>query len=200
MIAHLKVTLSYSSSGSVVIDVSGVGYEVSIPLSTYYGLPEIGSKVDLMTHTFVRDDAIKIFGFLTYDEKELFQLLIGVSGIGPKLACNIISGTSVDGFFAAISSEDLATIQSIPGIGKKTAQRVILELKDKVAKLELSHKGVSKAGKEGGFREDAISALLNLGYRQPQANEAITKATESLGDDAGLQDILKEALRIVSEK
>lgn len=200
MIAHVNGKLIHKTTESVVIDVSGVGYEVIIPLSTYYLLPELNEPLALKVHTNVREDAIQLFGFLTNEEKEAFQLLISVSGVGPKLARNILSGITVDELVSAISASDKVRLSAIPGIGAKSAERLILELKDKVRKIAKAEKAPKEEDVDS-LSGDVISALDNLGYKTQQSTEAVKKAKTHLhGKSSGFEDLFKEALKILSKK
>lgn len=202
MIAFISGKLIYKTTESVVIDVGGVGYEVFIPLSTFYTLPELGEPASLKVYTHVREDAIQLYGFLTQDERDVFQLLISVSGVGPKLARNILSGIAVGDLVAAIGSADNKKLSSIPGIGGKSAERLILELRDKIKAIAL--KGVPEhkvtAGDSDPLSNDVASALENLGYKPVQAEEAVKKAKAALPDGASFEAFLKEALKHLSKR
>lgn len=202
MIASLSGRLIHKGTESVIVDAGGVGYELYIPLSTFYALPEEGAPVRLCVHTCLREDAIHLFGFLTQEEKEVFLLLIGVSGVGPKLARNILSGIAVSDLVGAIASSDKAKLSSIPGIGPKSAERLILELKDKAAALAIA-RGAERpaaASAEGPFFGDVVSALENLGYKTAQAEEAVRKGKAALPEGFGFEELLKESLKCVSRK
>ncbi len=180
MIAWLSGILRHKSVDSLIIDVGGVGYAVTVPLSTYGRLPEAGESVSLHVHTQLREDSLSLFGFSTQFEKEVFQLLMGVSGIGPKLALAVLSGLSLDDLLLAIQGSDDSRLCSIPGIGKKTAARLCLELKDKVRHLAPQPRlaaGMSRT--PSGSVEDAISALVNLGYKRPQAEETVKRILQT---------------------
>lgn len=202
MIAFINGILIHKSTDSVIVDVGGVGYEVFIPMSTFMSLPDLGEKVALKVHTHHKEDAINLYGFLTAGEKELFCMLIGVSGVGPKLARNILSGISVVDLASAIGSSDKARLSKIPGVGAKSAERLILELKDKVVNLT----AVSGAPQSAGAEEkdpviiDATSALENLGYKTPLAAEAVKKAKADLGDGFGFEELFKESLKLLSKR
>jgi Holliday junction DNA helicase RuvA len=200
MIAHIKGLLQKKSTNAVIIDNGGIGYEVITPLSTFYTLPEEGNEVSLHIYTHVREDAFILFGFTTELEKKIFKLLISVSGIGPKLAINILSGIGPEELLEAISSGDVAKLQSIPGVGKKTAERMALELKDKAMKVrddtELSATmATTRADK--GILNDAISALLNLGYPSKSANSAVERVYSTM-KEVTLEGVIKEALRLLA--
>ncbi len=198
MIAHVSGRLLHKSTESVVVDVGGVGYEVFIPLSTFYKLPELNGPISLKVHTHVREDAIQLYGFLTLEEKEAFQLLIGVSGVGPKLARNILSGIPVSDLISAIGSSDKARLCSIPGIGAKSAERLILELKDKVKNLPKADSKTEPS--KDSLSNDVVSALDNLGYKSSQAEEAVKKAKEKIGSPFEFEELFKEALKLLAKK
>ncbi len=202
MIAHLSGTLLAKNATSVILDVSGVGYEVTIPLSTFYDLEEAGSSVQLRIYTHVREDALQLYGFKTARERELFARLISVSGVGPKLAITLLSGMSADEMIASIRTNNLARLVLIPGIGRKTAERLVIEMRDKVASLsspELEDElgaqtGVPASMSEDAIRSDALSALLNLGYQRGPAEKAIGAAM-SEGENMTVESILRSTLR-----
>ncbi|HAO93369.1 MAG: Holliday junction DNA helicase RuvA [Deltaproteobacteria bacterium GWC2_56_8] len=199
MIAYIKGALKFKTTESAIVDVNGVGYELFIPLSTFCNLPDEGGLVDLYVHTQLKEDAIQLYGFLTPEEKAAFQLLISVTGVGPKLARNILSGIPVADLVNAIGSSDKARLSTIPGIGAKSAERLILELKDKVKNL--SKTGVKEAEPrlKDTLSNDIISALENLGYKVAQAEEAVRKA-RALLPQSPFEAIFKEALKFLSRK
>jgi len=179
MIAHLKGTILEKHPNQVVLDAGGVGYDVQIPVSTYTALPDAGAPFALRIHTHVREDAIQLFGFATPEEKIVFERLISVSGIGPKLAVTVLSGLATPELIAAIRTGDVQRLVRIPGVGKKTAERMVLELKDKLIAVEASSKGGQPADATSllsPLERDVLSALLNLGCSRPAAEEAISKA------------------------
>ena len=181
-----------------MVDVSGVGYDVLVPLSTFYTLGEPGADVALRIHTHVREDALTLYGFATTLEQELFERLIGVSGIGPKLALSVLSGIEPLELVRAIERGDLARLTAIPGVGKKTSERLVLELKDRLPRAQLAAAvGGLTAPEEPVLRDDVLSALLNLGYHRPLAERAVDAATKTFGatSDAGFERTLKQALR-----
>jgi len=198
MPGHLSGTIIRKTTEAVVLDVGGVGYELAIPLSTYARLPDEDERVDLQVHTTLRDDSIKLYGFLTPGEKGLFRLFITVSGIGPKLARNILSGLSVEDLVKAISNEDKAKLRAIPGVGKKATERIIIDLRDKVFALDVPHTrgNIPKSA----VADEVVSALLNLGYKASPAGEAVEMALERLGPELAFQDLLKESLREISKR
>jgi Holliday junction DNA helicase RuvA len=173
MIASLTGRLRRKATDHLVIDVSGVGYQVQTPLSTYYHLPEVGEEVTLHIHTHVREDALALFGFLDEMEKDLFLLLMGVSGIGPRLALAVLSSLSVEDLSCAIETADDSKLCTIPGIGRKTAARMVLELKDKMRRLSFAVPQDGKPAAKTEKIEDAVSALVNLGYKKTLAEEAL---------------------------
>jgi Holliday junction DNA helicase RuvA len=202
MIATLSGRLAHKFSDSVIIDVNGVGYEVAIPLSTLCALPSVGSNVLLNVHTALKEDAIELYGFLTAEEKELFKLLISVTNVGPKLARNILSGISVADFIKAVMDNNLALLTAVPGIGKKTAERLVLELREKALKLSASIKeGKGAVSNEfTGAEDDVVSALVNLGYREAVAREAVKNASKGESVKADFEALLKESLKAVSSR
>jgi Holliday junction DNA helicase RuvA len=200
MIAHLSGTLLAKAPQSVIIDIGGIGYEVTVPLSTFYTLPEKHGKVSLHIYTHVREDALMLFGFYTPLEKEIFTMLISVSGIGPKLATNILSGIGPEELLAAMARGDTARMQSIPGIGKKMSERIALELRDKAMKLKGTLEPLASQvllPEEKGMLDDAASALVNLGYSAKSARDAVEKARTRL-ETFNLQSLIKEALRVLA--
>ncbi len=205
MIAHLSGTLFSKQATSVILDVGGVGYEVTIPLSTFYDLEDSGSKVELRIYTHVREDTLQLFGFKTVRERDLFLKIISVSGIGPKLGITLLSGMSADELIAAIRNNDLARLTGIPGIGRKTAERLVIELREKVEALttaqleeELSTRATgSGEPTQDSIRADALSALINLGYQRSSAEKALDSAlTES--DELSVESVLRRVFKKLS--
>lgn len=196
MIALLTGTIAHKSPDHIILDVNGVGYRVQIPFSTYYELPEVG-MVSLHIHTSVREDAIQLYGFRTRLEKSFFQMLIGVSGVGPKLARDILSNIQPAPLAQALMQGDIQKLSTIPGIGKKTAERLILELKEKVYKLDLSSAPAAEPRQipAEDIVDDVVSALLNLGYKEPQVRKAIGGLNAAPG--VTLEDLLKQALKVL---
>jgi len=197
MIAMLTGTIAHKSPDHIVLDVHGVGYRVQIPFSTYYELPEEGGAATLQIHTSVREDAILLYGFRTRLEKSFFQLLISVSGVGPKLARDILSNIQPAPLAQALMQSDIQKLSSIPGIGKKTAERLILELKEKIGKLDMSLAPAAKPRNIPGedMVEDVVSALLNLGYKEPQVRKVLGSLDAS--STVSLEDLLKQALKVL---
>jgi Holliday junction DNA helicase RuvA len=194
VIAHLRGTILEKHPNRVVVDVGGVGYDVAVPLSTFYGLSDVGASVSLRVHTHVREDAIALFGFATALELELFERLIGISGIGPKVGLAVLSGIEPGEFIGAIERGDLARLTAIPGVGKKTSERIVLELKDRLPKTA-GAAAASVAADVPVLRDDLLSALINLGYHRPLAEKAVDAAVKAAGRDASFERTLKQALR-----
>jgi Holliday junction DNA helicase RuvA len=196
VIAHLRGRVLEKHPNRLVVDVQGVGYDVFVPLSTFYGLGEAGADIALRIHTHVREDALVLYGFATLLEQELFERLIGVSGIGPKLALAVLSGIEPAGLMRAIERGDVARLTAIPGVGKKTSERIVLELKDR-----LPHAPTAATAAAGdapsdapAVRDDVVSALVNLGYHRPLAEKAVASAIKA-EPDGGFERTLKQALR-----
>src|ERR1700756_300928 len=195
MIAHLRGRLFAKQPGRAIVEAGGVGYEVIISIPTFSALPKEGTEVSLHIHTQVREDILALYGFLDLDEKRLFERLITVTGVGPKLAITILSGLSPERTVAAIRAQDHATLTHIPGVGKKLAERLVVELKDKLEDMAAAPVAVTSAGPAA---EDVLSALTNLGYQRPAAQKAIEGAIEkdkSLGQDFDL--LFRAALKII---
>ena len=198
MIGFLRGRVIDKQPQRIVVDVQGVGYELSVPLSTYYEVGDEGSEVALRVHTHVREDALQLFGFLTALEQELFQKLIAVSGIGPKLALAVLSGIEARELVGAIQRADVARLTRTPGVGKKTAERIVLELKDRLAHLAaLPAAGAAPASPADRLQDDVISALLNLGYQRNAAEKAaaVVKGRGDLSFESALKDALRELMR-----
>ena len=196
MIAQIHGTLAQKIPGEVIVDVGGVGYQIFIPLNVFYRLPDINAPVSLQVYTHVREDALQLFGFHDVAEKHLFLLLIGVSGIGPKLAINILSGISAEDLARALRESDQVRLIAIPGVGRKLAERMIVELKDKLATLPPAGSESEKPAGDSQLMLDAVSALVNLGYKRPDAEKAVREVVKK-GDDS-LEGVLKESLRLLS--
>jgi len=200
MIAHLQGVVLVKHVEHVVIDVHGVGYQVFIPLSTYYMLPDAGERVTLVTTMYVREDALRLYGFVTPAEQTLFELLTSVSSIGPRLALNMLSSLAPSDLQSAIAGADILKLQKIPGIGRKTAERVVLELKEKVALLDIRGAGqpATAATADEQLLEDVVSALLNLGYKRGEAEKAIHTVQATQDGVPKLEVLLKDALRMLA--
>lgn len=197
MIASLTGRLAFKAPANLILDVQGVGYEVFIPLSTYYGLPNLGDSISLSVHTHVREDAIQLFGFLTSREKEAFVLLTSVSGVGPKLGMSVLSALPVSDLVSSIQSGDVEKLTTVPGIGNKSASRLVLELKDKVGKLYPGLVPASDSPSQGqdAMFDDALSALVNLGYRPQDAKDALKQVKKSNAESIVLKDMIRESLK-----
>lgn len=195
MISLLRGIIAEKSIGKIVIDVHGVGYGVTVPLSTYYRLPDAGRETELKIYTHVKEDSIELVGFLTEDEKRIFTLLLGVSGVGPKGATNILSNISPQELVSSISSGDL-TRRKIPGVGPKLASRLITELKDKISSIRL----LQKYRHNNGNLDDVISALLNLGYTKSEIDEQIIKIEEVAGKARDIEIALRESLKVMRKE
>ena len=201
MIALLSGKIAYKGISHLVVETQGVGYRVFIPLTTFYELPEAGQTITLHIHTSVKEDAIHLFGFYTREERELFQMMISVSGIGPKVAMNILSGISSAELLEAISGGHLAKLITIPGIGRKMAERLILELKDKAIKKMAADRipaADAKRKLSESIREDVLSALVNLGYKANAARDAVDKVARDAQEEPAMDQLLKKALKILA--
>ena len=192
MIARLKGTLVEKSPSRIVLDVGGVGYDVLVPLSTFYGLGEAGTTVALRVHTHVREDVIALFGFATALEQDLFERLIAISGIGPKLALAVLSGIDPLDLVRAIRAQDVARLTRIPGVGKKTAERIGLELKDRLPQTGGAAEAIVPEGDDR--RADLLSALTNLGYKGAVAEKSVDAALKR-APDAPFENLLRDILR-----
>ncbi|HPK54849.1 MAG TPA: Holliday junction branch migration protein RuvA [Smithellaceae bacterium] len=201
MIALITGKIAYKGISSIVVETTGVGYRVFIPLSTFYALPEAGAQVTLHVHTHVKQDAINLFGFYTVQERDLFQLMISVSGIGPKIAMNIISGIAAGDLLQAISCSDVGRLTGVPGVGKKMAERLILELREKVVKkMTMEQIPANDDQQRSGelLKEDVISALVNLGYKSNTAKDALDKVVHAAKENLTLDQLLKKTLKILA--
>jgi Holliday junction DNA helicase RuvA len=197
MIAHLSGTLLEKHPNLAIVDVHGVGYEVMIPVSAFSSLPERGQPVRLFIHTHVREDALSLFGFLTAGDKALFEKLITVSGIGPKLAITALSGLQSDDLVAAIRSGAIEQLVRIPGVGKKTAERMVLELRDKLDLIGAPGRAAaSPKSSFGATEEDVISALMNFGANRASAEAAVNKA-RSTSESNDFDELFRRALKLV---
>lgn len=195
MIALLSGRIAEKVPSRVIVDINGVGYDVLVPLSTYYGLGDAGAPVSLRVHTHVREDIIALYGFATPLEQDLFERLIAISGVGPKLALAVLSGIEPEELIRAIRTQDVARLTKIPGVGRKTAERIGLELKDRLPPvLETPGQAVAGAPPDDQRRSDLISALLNLGYQQAVAARAVDRTMKAL-PEAPFEQALRQALR-----
>lgn len=195
MIALLSGKIAHKSPDYIILDVNGVGYRVQIPFSTYYELPEVGGSVSLNIHTHVKEDAISLYGFRSLSEKHFFQLLLSVSGIGPKLAKDILSNIQVDDLAQAILQGNLNRLSTIPGIGRKTAERLVLELREKVGKLDIlpPARGEAIPVLSSGIIDDVASALVNLGYKEGIVKKVLAEL--NIPAEAAMETVLKQALK-----
>jgi Holliday junction DNA helicase RuvA len=200
MIAFLRGRILEKQPNRIAVDVQGVGYDVHVPLSTYYDIGDEGTEVLLRVYTHVREDALQLYGFRTDLERQMFERLIAVSGIGPKLAVAVLSGLETRDLVTAVQRSDVARLTTIPGVGKKTAERIVLELKDKLAQIAAPQAADAPAASSAGdrLRTDLLSALQNLGYHRPQAEKAVDKVVTDAPDaafDAALRGALRELMR-----
>lgn len=200
MIGYLNGKLVQKSPTHALLDINGVGYEINIPLSTYDKIGNVGSLVKVHTYLHVREDQQKLYGFATEEEREVFEMLISVSGVGPKVALTILSGSSVEELKSAVCGGEIEMLVAIPGIGKKTAERVALELKEKIRTIPSLAVKTERIGKpkEQLLAGDALSALVSLGYKHSVAREAIRKALSGISkDDLPVEELIREALKFV---
>ena len=197
MIAALTGRLAAKTPSHVTLEVQGVGYEVFIPLSTFYALPSLNESTSLQIHTHLREDALQLFGFLTLLEKDTFVLLNGISGIGPKLALSVLSTLSIPDLVSAVTAGDVDKLASVPGIGKKSAGRIALELKDKVERLHPTAVRTPEPppGRTDRLQDDALSALVNLGYRAADVRDALKRLARARPEPTSLQDMIRDALK-----
>ena len=203
MIAYLSGKLLEKQANTAIVDVGGVGYEVSIPLSTFYDLGDVGSDVQLRIYTHVREDAIQLFGFKTNRERELYLRLISVQGIGAKSGIGMLSGMSADELILALRTEDIAKLSTIPGVGRKTAERMVIELRDKVGDVLVEGTSALDTATTGSVPvddvfEDALSALVNLGYQRNAAEKALQIAAKEV-TDATVQKLLRRSLQVLAK-
>jgi Holliday junction DNA helicase RuvA len=204
MIAYLKGKLLEKEANTVIVDVGGVGYEVMIPLSTFYELGEVGEDIELRIFTYVREDTLQLFGFKTLRERALYLKLISVQGIGAKSGISMLSGMSADEIITAVRTDNLARLTSIPGVGKKTAERLVIELRDKLNDLtsgttqqQLTSAGGASVSADTVY-EDAISALVNLGYQRNAAEKALKQAVQD-GTEMSVQKLLRKSLQLLAK-
>ena len=196
MIGQLRGRLLRKQPQEVVLDVGGVGYRVSIPLSTFYRLGEPGEDVSLLTHTHVREDTLALFGFVTPSEQALFERLIAVAGVGPRLAIAILSGIETPELVEALRAGDVARLTRIPGVGRKTAERLIVELREKMQGFSVPGETAPAPGQTSS-RDDVVSALVHLGYSRPEAERGVERALKE-GGDGRFEDLLRRTLRVLS--
>ena len=211
MIAQLRGVVARSSGTSIVLDVNGVGYKVNVPLTVIENLPESGQPLTLVTHTQVREDDISLFGFMVETELRVFELLLTVSGVGPKVALGLLSALTADDLAQAISSDDVRTLTKVPGVGAKTAQRMVLELKEKFAQFGFERRvdklsattTVKKREGNDAILDDAVSALINLGYNKPEAQRAADMAMEEMlktNSEPKFADLLRASLNRLTKR
>jgi Holliday junction DNA helicase RuvA len=205
MIAYLSGKLLEKQATAVIVDVGGVGYEVTIPLSTFYELGEVGADIQLRIYTLVREDALQLFGFRTLRERELYLKLISVQGIGAKSGISMLSGMSADEIVTAIRTDNLARLTSIPGVGKKTAERMVIELRDKLNEFtaQSTQERITAGGKQAELPadavfDDALSALINLGYQRNAAEKALNQAVKD-GTEVSVQKLLRKSLQFLAK-
>lgn len=197
MIGHLRGSIVRKSPQEVLLDASGVGYRVFIPVSTFYRLGDEGAAASLRIHTHVREDALQLFGFATETEELLFTRLIGVSGVGPKVALSILSGIEAPELVDALRRADVPRLVRIPGVGRKTAERLVLELKDKMPAVLASDAVAAAAAPASRLEDDLVSTLANLGYSRPEAQKGVERALKD-EPDARFEDLLRRSLRLLS--
>jgi len=200
LIAQLTGKLAQKQPNSVIIDIQGVGYEVTIPVTTFYVLGEAGSEVSLKIHTHVREDALLLYGFATLRDKELFLKLTSVSGIGPKVAISMLSGMASAELITAITKNDLGRLTTIPGVGRKTAERVVVELRDKLGKIAIEEGEIAftpETASDAAIQDDTAAALVALGYPKPLADKAVQTAMREEGERT-IQAVLKRSLKRLS--
>jgi len=195
MISYVRGVLDYKEPNLVIVDVNGIGYEVFVPLSTYQKLPAVGGQVKLHTYHHVREDTMQLYGFLSSEEKEVFELVLSISGVGTKVALSILSFVSVNEFRRAVAQGDMKTLTKIPGIGKKSAERMVLELKDKIGDIHIDERMLRIL--EAESTNDAVSALLTLGASQSAAEYAVYRAERLLGEEAKIEDLIAQALKLL---
>ena len=195
MIAHLRGRILEKHPSHLILEAAGVGYEVTISVPSFSGLPAEGAEVSLYIHTHVREDTLALYGFLRREEKQLFERLIGVSGIGPKLAITVLSGIAADALVTALRGNDLTALTRIPGVGKKTAERMVLELRDKLDGLAAAP-GPPPATR---MEEDVISALVNLGYQRGSAEQAVKRALDKAGSGASFEQVFRQTMGLMQK-
>jgi len=193
MIAHLRGRILEKHPAHLILEAAGVGYEVAISVPSFSGLPAEGGEVSLHIYTHVREDVLALYGFLRREEKQLFERLIGVSGIGPKLAMTVLSGIAADDLISALRNNDLTALTRIPGVGKKTAERMVLELRDKLEGFAAR----PAPAPVGRMEEDVISALVNLGYQRAAAEQAVKRAMERTGDRANFEHLFRQTMSLL---
>jgi Holliday junction DNA helicase RuvA len=195
LISYIRGTLVEKTPARVIVEAGNLGYDILVPLSSYDALGEEGSEVLIYTHFHVREDSHQLFGFATTKERRLFEMLISVSGIGPRSALTILSGVGVDDFCGAIAREEVGFLTAISGVGRKTAQRLIVELKGRVTELEAEMVGIAGAVAARDAISEAVKALMSLGFTRPAARRAVEKCVEAVDGDIGIEELIRGALR-----
>ena len=199
MIAHLTGKLTHKSPDHIVVDVNGVGYQVFVPLSTFYALPDVGREVSLNIHTHLREAALKLFGFYTEEELKIFEQLITINKVGPKLAVTILSGMSPADLLSAINSSDVGKLNTIPGIGRKMAERLTLEMRDKLADISREFAAKTEGSvPHNGLFDDALSALVNLGYKKNEVEKTLKSVYSQGKQEVSLENLIKKSLNLLS--
>ena len=194
MIGSLRGRIAVKAPPQLLLEVGGVGYELEAPMSTFYGLPAVGEEVRLLTHLVIRDDAHVLYGFATQAERQLFRNLLKVSGVGPKIALGILSGTTVEGFASCVTTNDIGALTRIPGVGRKTAERLMIEMRDRLVDAQavaIVTPEMTAAGAEG----EAFSALVALGYKPAEATRLIKAAAAGEGGESTTEDLIRRALQ-----
>ena len=192
MIGHLRGRLVRKAPPALIVDVNGVGYELEAPMSTFYRLPELGSEVELRTHLVVREDAHLLYGFATEDERRLFRDLLRVTGIGPKIGLALLSGIDVDTFMRCVEAQDVDVLTRIPGIGRKTAERLLVEMRDRIRALGQLPSSAPRLDPGAGARAEAYAALVALGYRPVEVNRLLQSVEQ---EGAGTEELIRRALQ-----
>lgn len=195
MISYIRGTLAEKSPARIVLEANGVGYEIMIPLSSFDALPGAGEEVLIHTHHHVREDCQQLYGFATVRERQVFQMLISVSGIGPRLALGILSGVNIDGFCDAVAREEIELLMAIPGVGRKTAGRLIVELKGRIAEEEIVVGAGHGAVAADSSAREAIEALMALGFTRAMSRSAVEKAASECGNRLCVEELVRSALR-----
>ena len=199
MIAHLTGKLTHKSPDHIVVDVNGVGYQVFVPLSTFYALPDVGREVSLNIHTHLREAALKLFGFYTEEELKIFEQLITINKVGPKLAVTILSGMPPADLLSAINSSDVGKLNTIPGIGRKMAERLTLEMRDKLADISREFAAKTEGSvPHNGLFDDALSALVNLGYKKNEVEKTLKSVYSQEKQEVSLENLIKKSLNLLS--
>jgi Holliday junction DNA helicase RuvA len=202
MFEYIRGSLQEKNLGEAVVEAGGVGYALTVPLSTYDKLPQVGAEVKILVHHHVREDAEKLYGFLTRTERDLFRQIIGISNIGPKTAMSVLSGVSTDTLKECVASSDASRLKKIPGVGEKTAQRLVMELKGKIDFMKGTEEApavgaVDSRGSSHVSRAEAFHAMISLGYAEKQVQTALTRVESGLGGSAPVEEWIKKALQVI---